>query len=81
MPHARQIMHCSVERAGESRLFVTVHAILTATRAKNRKNSAEDVNVYDASTSIAPGGDTSFGIGEPYLSLDYSPVFHSPANG
>ncbi len=48
---------------------------------KNRKNSAENVNMYDASASIAPSGDTSFGIGERYLSLDHSPVLHSPANG
>ncbi len=47
----------------------------------NRKNLAEDVNMYNASASIDPSGDTNFEIGEWYLSLDHSPVFHSPANG
>ncbi len=48
---------------------------------KNRKISMEDVNVYDAFAGIAPIGDTSFGMGERYLSLGHSPVAHSPANG
>ncbi len=69
----RQQVHNAAEFFGShSRDFAS-------TRATRRRISVEDVNVSDASPSIASWGDTSFGMGEPYLSLDHSPGFHSPA--